>query len=177
MNVFSRKLSQLIIVAAIYGSISPTANAAGNLIFSDPRSIPQLELQGPDGQFVNLSDIKGKVLVLSVWATWCVPCREEFPSLDRMQGRLRSKGLVVIPVSVDKGGWTMVNKFYSELKIKKLNRYLFDDMGIMSALGMQGLPTTIILNKDRREVARVSGGFAWDSPESIEKLEKIISSK
>jgi peroxiredoxin len=78
---------------------------------------PDFTLQDLSGKSVKLSDQKGKVVLVEFWATWCPPCRESIPALEKLHSQYASKGLVILAVSVDEGGWDSVKKFVAEHKI------------------------------------------------------------
>ena len=150
---------------------------ARDLVLTAPKKIPNWQLQDPEGHIVDLASFKGRVVVLDVWATWCGPCREEFPSLDRLQTQLKGKGVSVVPVSVDQTGWPAIHKFYYSLHIGHLNRYWDQSMGIMEGFDMPGLPTAIVLDRQGREVGRVIGAIEWDNPEVVAVLDGLSQRK
>ncbi len=140
-----------------------------------PKAVPALAFTDQDGHRLGLDPFKGKVVVLDYWATWCGPCRVEFPQLDSLQGRLADKGLAVVAVSVDRGGKPLVDRFYDELHIAHLAKYLDPTSAGTTALGVRGLPTTLIIDRQGREVARVEGEAAWDGPEIGKILEGLLA--
>ncbi len=121
------------------------------------RNRSPLRFTDRDGKTVALQDFLGKVVVvLDIWATWCAPCRAEFPRLDHLQQALAAQGLEVVPLSVDLGGRTPVDRFYQEVKVSALGAY-FDPSGDSAkALGLRGLPTTLILDRQGLEIGRVA---------------------
>lgn len=141
---------------------------------SSPKPIPAFTFTDQDGKVLSLEDFKGKMVVLDVWATWCTPCRAEFPRLDRLQAALRDKGLAVVPVSVDLGGKKPVDKFYDDTGIKTLAKYLDPANASAKALGLRGLPTTLIIDREGHEIARVEGEAPWDSTETLAQFETLL---
>ena len=128
------------------------------------------------GRSRSLEEWRGKVVLLNVLATWCVPCREEMPRLDALQARLGGPEFEVIALSIDRAGLEPVRRFYDELGIAHLG--LFNDATMRAglAVGMIGLPTTILIDREGREIARLIGPADWDSPEAITYFESIIAS-
>lgn len=160
----------LLLLAGSAQAAAPHALA----IYDSPRLLPRTAFVDGNGNALTLDAFKGKVVVMDFWATWCVPCRVEFPALERLQARLGAKGLVVVPVSIDRKGMPAVNKFYEETKITGLNRYLDDSHELTPAMAVSGLPTTVIIDRNGGEVGRVEGPADWDSAEVIGQLEAVL---
>lgn len=116
------------------------------------------------GQEVRLSGFKGKPVVLNLWATWCAPCVEEMPSLDRLQRDF--PGVQVIAVSLDKQGEEKVRTFFAENGLTHLKVYADPSMKSLAALGVPGLPATILIASDGTEVGGINGAYDWDSAEA-----------
>ncbi|GAW37317.1 thiol:disulfide interchange protein TlpA [Roseovarius sp. A-2] len=127
------------------------------------------------GHDLTLADFLGQVVLLNVWATWCAPCREEMPTLDRLQARLGGADFHILPLSIDRAGLGPVRRFYDEIGIAHLGLYLAEDIRAMAALAVAGLPTTILIDRLGRELGRLSGPAEWDSPKNIAFFETIIA--
>jgi thiol-disulfide isomerase/thioredoxin len=140
---------------------------------------PRIMLSPPftDGQGKerSLDEWRGKVVLLNLWATWCAPCREEMPRLDALQVRLGDAEFEVIALSIDGAGFAPVRQFYDELGILDLGLYNDATMRAGLAVGMIGLPTTILVDREGREIARLIGPADWDSPDAIAFFESIIA--
>ena len=157
-------------------SVNPPDKTRGvSWVAAEPRPVPAFTFTDQDGKTLTLADFKGKVVVLDVWATWCTPCRAEFPRFDRLQAALAEKGLAVVPVSVDLGGRKPVDKFYDDLGVKALSKYLDPSNESAKALGLRGLPTTLIIDREGREIARIEGEAPWDSSETIARFETMLA--
>ncbi|PKU26664.1 TlpA family protein disulfide reductase [Telmatospirillum siberiense] len=152
-----------------------SAHAGELLLSSAPKLVPSVTFTDQDGRPLGLEAFKGKVVVLDYWATWCAPCRAEFPQLDKLQGRLADKGLVVVAVSLDRKGKPVVDRFYEDLRISHLGKYLDPSSHSATALGIRGLPTTLLIDRQGREVVRVEGEAAWDGPEIGKILEGLLA--
>jgi thiol-disulfide isomerase/thioredoxin len=143
-------------------------------IFDEPRALPEIRFQDDQGHDLTLADFQGRVLPLNVWATWCVPCRKEMPTLDRLQSRFGGKDVQVIALSIDRNGIEAVKDFYREVGVGKLAIYL-DPLGKGTHdLAIPRVPTTLLIDRDGREVARKLGEAEWDSPELVSLVEKTI---
>ena len=119
---------------------------------------------------VSLSDYRGKVVLLNIWATWCSPCRKEMPSLDRLQSRLGGKEFQVLALATDEGGIAAVQSFYRRFGIGALD-VLVDVSGqSMSKLKIPGLPTTFLIDRDGNAIDVAVGSVEWDSDEVVSFL-------
>ena len=137
---------------------------------NSPQPVPDFRLQGADGKPHALSDFRGKVVLLNVWATWCAPCRKEMPALDRLQQTLGGAEFEVVALSIDGGGAAAVRRFYDEIGIRSLALYVDPTMAASGKLRTVGIPTTLLLDREGRERWRKTGPAEWDSPEIIESL-------
>lgn len=140
-----------------------------------PRELLSPPFIDGDGRELTLADFRGRVVLLNVWATWCVPCREEMPTLDRLQARLGGEDFQVLPLSIDRAGLEPVRRFYDEIGLRHLGMYLAEDLRAMQALAVVGLPTTLLIDREGREIARLVGPAEWDSPDVVEQLESVIA--
>ena len=136
------------------------------LSFPDqPKAIADLKFVNGTGKSLSLSDFRGRPLLLNIWATWCLPCRNEMPSLDRLQARFDPQKFLVLPLSIDRGGVPVVEKFYGQLGVKSLGIYVDQTGAALHQLGLLGLPATLLINSEGREVGRKLGPAQWDSAE------------
>ncbi len=106
---------------------------------------------------IKLSDYRGKLVLLNFWATWCLPCKEEMPSLDDLKNNPNLDNLEVFAINVGKDSLEKSNKFFEDLSIKNLNIYFDNSVTLAKELALRGIPTTILFNKEGKEFARVIG--------------------
>jgi thiol-disulfide isomerase/thioredoxin len=139
-----------------------------------PQAIPDLAFTGADGTQHHLSEWRGKAVLLNVWATWCAPCKVEMPSLDRLQAKLGGSIFAVLALSVDRTGIEKPAAFFSGNGIVHLAVYNDRESAVTAALRVSGLPVSVILDREGREVARLTGPADWDSPAIIAKVEEFI---
>lgn len=139
-----------------------------------PKPVPSLTFTDGEGRRVDLSDLKGRVVLLNLWATWCGPCVKEMPSLDRLQAKLGGEAFQVVALSLDRGGRDVVAPFYDKTGVKSLATYLDPTSSSMKALGLRGLPTTLLVDRDGNELGRVEGAVEWDSPAVVAFLRKSL---
>ena len=135
-----------------------------------PDLIPDIRFVDGNGSPRALSNFRGKVLLLNVWATWCAPCRKEMPALDRLQQQLGGPDFQVVALSIDNGGVAAVRRFYDEIGIRELAIYVDSTTEATGKLRTLGIPTTLLLDREGRERWRKTGPAEWDSPEIIESL-------
>jgi thiol-disulfide isomerase/thioredoxin len=139
-----------------------------------PRPVPELDFEDAQATGHTLSEFRGKVVLLNVWATWCVPCREEMPALDRLQQKLGGPGFEVVALSIDAGGAGAVRKFYDEIGIRALAIYVDPASRAMSALGLVGIPTTLLIDSEGRERGRRTGPAEWDGAQAVRMIEGYL---
>jgi len=138
-----------------------------------PFAVPALRFQDGAGRPLSLADFRGRVVLLNVWATWCPPCREEMPSLDRLQAKLGGPDFEVVTLSIDVNGVPAVRRFYREVGIKALKIYIDPTTDAAGRLGFPGIPGTLLLDRDGRELGRAVGPAEWDSPEAIALIQRV----
>lgn len=126
-----------------------------------------------NGSKLNLSDLKGKVVLLNFWATWCPPCREEIPSMMKLNSFMTGKPFQMVAISIDEGGKPAIESFFKETGFT-LPTYL-DESGVSSkSYGITGVPESFIIDKQGVLVKKIIGGFAWDSPEAVSFIEGLM---
>ncbi len=137
---------------------------------SNPQPAPALKLYDLDGKLHDLSSLKGKVVVVNFWATWCPPCRREMPSLERLRQRLAGKGLVVMAVNVGEDVETVFS-FTGQLDLAPAFPLLLDkDSTVMQRWKVRGLPTTFVVDAEGRVIYRAVGGREFDHEAVVNRL-------
>ena len=131
-----------------------------------PEPLGEVHFTDGDGKPMTLADFKGKTILLNLWATWCAPCREEMPSLDRLQQELGSDTFEVVALAVDRAGPETAQKFLNEIGVTALKLYSDTTTRSGSALRAVGMPTTILIDAEGREIGRLPGPYEWDAPEA-----------
>ena len=146
------------------------------VIYKVPKPVPELQFTDGEGKTRTLAEFKGKVVLLNIWATWCLPCRKEFPTLDRLQATLGGPDFEVVPVSIDSKGMPAIDKFYGEISVKNLARYVTPSgNGALDTLGIFGIPATLLIDPEGQEIGRVTGPAEWDSPDFVAFLKDVIT--
>jgi thiol-disulfide isomerase/thioredoxin len=146
-------------------------------IATQPKPLPELGFNTPEGRKANLADFKGRTVLLNLWATWCVPCRQEMPALDRLQGMFGSKDFAVVAVNVDTARLDRPQAFLHEIGVKNLMLYTDNTAAAFQILKQAGkvlgLPTTILIGKDGCEIGTMAGPAQWDSKDALALLNAI----
>ncbi|MBB4197838.1 hypothetical protein CCR94_11570 [Rhodoblastus sphagnicola] len=154
---------------AVAARVAPLAKGefSALAVRPDPKPMPELVFGGPQGA-TTLASFKGKTIVLNAWATWCVPCREEMPALDRLQGM--SESVIVVALNVDTTKKERAKAFFGEIGVKNLGFYEDSEGKSFEALRragkVLGLPTTFLIGPDGCEIAALAGPAKWDGDEA-----------
>ena len=127
---------------------------------------PTTTFSAANGDKFTLEELRGKTVLVNIWATWCAPCIKEMPSLDRLQALRGSDDFEVITISIDRTKYEPA-KFFADKNIKNLSPWHDGSFGIPGNLQLRGYPTTVIYNPEGREIAMIEGEAEWDSPESL----------
>lgn len=148
------------------------ANAAeiDEYTLAKPFPSPNIEFQDEHNIIHNLSDYKGKVVLLNFWATWCEPCIHEMPALGKLAKFMADKNVSVLPISIDAKGASIVQEFYKKQKITNLPIYTDAKWDAFKAYKLQALPTTLIIDKRGQVVAKIMGEIDWNSQENKDYL-------
>lgn len=138
-----------------------------------PQPVPDVAFTSADGSQHRLSDFKGRGMVVNLWATWCVPCVEEMPSLSALSKALAPADIAVLPLSSDRGGAAAVSAWFQKHAIAGLP-VLLDPRGAMAqAFGARGIPTTVIIDTANRQVAKLEGAEDWGTP-AVEAMVRAL---
>lgn len=162
--------------AGVYLSMWSSKATVGGTPFARtqaPKPMPELRFEDGAGKPHTLADFRGKLVVLNVWATWCAPCREEMPALDRLQSELGGPGFEVVALSVDQQGPQIARRFLGEIGVKSLALYIDPSASAAFKLDTPGLPVSLLLDRNGREIGRHLGPAKWDSPQVVERLRNI----
>ena len=139
-----------------------------------PEAVPLFKFEDATGAEKTLADWKGKVVLLNLWATWCAPCRKEMPALDRLQKELGGDMFEVVAISVDRQGALASKKFLDETKSANLKLYVESSSRSVGTLKAAGLPTTILIDKEGREIGRLAGPAEWDSADAKRLIQAAL---
>ncbi len=134
---------------------------------------PDFSLRNLKGNYQSLDSFSGQVVVLNFWATWCVPCRVEMPSFEKLYRRYRSEGVTVLAVTLDKNSEQNIKSFVEEYELSF--PVLLDEEGKVERLyPSMTIPFTYVIDRDGRIVARVDGAKNWESNETFQAIEYLL---
>lgn len=154
---------------------APSKPATAFKLHKQPRVLESFKFVNGEWQAASLEDFLGKVVLLNMWATWCGPCRAEMPTLDRLQATLGGRDFEVVALSIDEGGIPVVKKFYEELGLKSLRIYVDPTLKAPITLKALGVPTTLLINREGKEIGRYAGPAEWDSPTIISIIRQQLA--
>lgn len=175
------KTRNCLIAAALAACCAATPLAAADLpplahtlTLQAPRPAPALKLKDIEGKSHDLAKLRGKVVLINFWATWCPPCRREMPSMERLAQRFRGQPFVVLAVDVGENPDT-IEAFTSQLDTAPTFPILLDTRSqVMRAWQVAGLPTTFLVDKAGRIVASAIGGREFDHPEIAKTVAALV---
>ena len=122
---------------------------------------------------INIQNLDSKLIILNFWATWCEPCKEEMPSLNRLQANQKLKNLKIYPINIGKENLKKVKRFFTELDINNLEPYFDNPSTLAKTFSLRGVPTTILLNSKGEEFARIIGSINFDDENFINWLKNL----
>jgi thiol-disulfide isomerase/thioredoxin len=174
-------------LAAIYGTMRPAGNgpavatkppeppaaegaapkvAAAFVKKASAEPLPEAVFEKAGAEPVTLASFKGRVVLLNLWATWCIPCRREMPALDRLQSALGGPDFEVVALSVDRAGAAASEKFLKANGVSKLALYVDPTARLANTFKAIGLPTTLLIGRDGHEIGRLVGPAEWDGDDA-----------
>ncbi len=145
-------------------------NIKNLVLIKKPKTYEEVIFKDKDQKDVDLTNYKGKLIILNFWATWCAPCREEMPSLDNLQSDNKLNNLKIFPINIGQEDLLKSEIFFKELDIKNLDIYFDSTITLAKKFSLRGVPTTILFNKDGEEFARILGSINFDNQEFINWL-------
>lgn len=160
-------------------SIDPLVHGevAALALATRPNQLGPIAFDDADGRQTSVAGFKDKTILLNLWATWCVPCRQEMPALDKLQAQLGSKDFAVVPVDVDTVRLDRARGFFKEIGATSLPYYADNTADILRQLkskaNLVGLPTTILIGQDGCEIGTMAGPADWASPDAKALIEKL----
>ena len=138
--------------------------------YESPRPISSLIFEDFLGNEVNLNNYHEKLIIINFWATWCAPCKEEMPLLDKLYQDNNFNNLVVFAVNMEQPNTTKTKKFFTDLNIQKLEIFFDSNLNFVKEFKLRGMPTTVLINKKGEEFARIVGSIDFQDQKFLKWL-------
>jgi len=169
-------LAALVLIVAVLlpAHAADREPAFGLVRFKQPFPAPEFTTGSLDGASVRLADLRGRYVLLNFWATWCPPCLEEMPSMQTLYEAFRERGLVVVAISSDEGGASVVDGFIRKLGVR-FPVLLDPDRRVAGAYGAKNLPVTFLLDPQGRVIAAAQGARDWASPQARSAISGLLN--
>ena len=142
------------------------------VIHKIPKTYDNVIFLDQKDQKININEYKGKLLLLNFWATWCEPCKEEMPSLDKLQANPELDKIKIFPINIGKETLDKVNKFFINLNIKNFEPYFDPPTTLAKKFSLRGVPTSILINKEGQEFARILGSIDFEDKNFVNWIKK-----
>ena len=141
------------------------------VLHKNPLQVSQVKFKDFDSKDIVLNKNDGKIKILNFWATWCAPCKEEMPSLDKFNNE--NPNFLVYPINLEKINQNKTKKFYDDLNIKNLNIFFDPEFQLAKQFKLRGVPTTVFINQKGQEFARVLGDIDFSDKNFIKWLNQF----
>ncbi len=133
------------------------------LLFSEPKEVSAETFTDPSGGEFSLAYFNGKYAVVNFWATWCAPCRKEMPQLSELQDEFGGDRFEIVTIATGRNPLPSIDRFFEEIGVENLPKYLDPSSALARDMAVLGLPITVILDPEGREIARMRGDAEWNS--------------
>ena len=161
----------IIFIFLISNSLATEVKNIKNLVINKNfKKYADITFLNAENKLVELNDYRGNLVLLNFWATWCVPCKTEMPSLDSLQKDKNLNNLKIFPINIGRDNPEKALNFFKKLKIKNLELYFDSPTTLAKKLKLRGIPTSILINKKGFEFARIIGSIDFDDSEFREWL-------
>lgn len=164
-------------VHATADASAPPAALAPFLASKAPPPVPLVAVSDASGAKLSLASFKGRYVLLNLWAPWCAPCVRELPALARLKSAAANGRFTILAVDVGRGTAADARSFLDAHGAKALDTYIDSNSALLRAFGAYGLPLTILIDPQGREVARAVGPAAWDTPEALDWFKGLAGAK
>jgi thiol-disulfide isomerase/thioredoxin len=173
-----RKAAVLAPAAAVQAGVSKNlakGALAAFIVKPQRQAVADIAFQDGAGKALKLSQWRGRVVLVNLWATWCAPCRKEMPALAELQKQLGSADFEVVAISIDRKGVEASAAFIAETGSQALKLYVEPSGRILDELEALGLPATVLIDREGREIGRLLGPAEWNSPEAVKLIEAAMA--
>jgi len=144
-----------------------------NLIIHDEKKkIEKVEFFNSKNKIVSLNDYKSNLVIVNFWATWCAPCKEEMPHLNKLKSRTDFQEIEIVPINIADEELTKTKEFFEELNLNNLEIFYGSSLELAKEFKLRGIPTTIIIDKEGYEFARIIGFIDFENKSFLDWLSK-----
>mgnify|MGYP001357937758 FL=1 len=154
-------------------SFSDEPNIKNLVIHKQNKKLKNITFLDVDNKLIHLNEFTGQLVIINFWATWCAPCKEEMPSLDNLKNLKAFENLKILPINVGQEDIQKSKIFFDDLKIKNLELYFDNSIKLAKTFTLRGLPTSVIINKEGEEFARIIGSIDFGDENFIKWLSKF----
>ena len=144
------------------------------IIHNEKKKIEKVEFFNSKKNKVSLNDYKSNIVIINFWATWCAPCKEEMPHLNQLKSKSKFKDIEIIPINIADEELKKSKEFFEELNINNLEIFYGSSLGLAKEFKLRGIPTTIIIDKEGYEFARIIGFIDFENKSFLEWLSKHL---
>lgn len=169
-HLMSKVIAVLILLLAVLGCNSSSQSRPAALV---GEVAPDFTLMNMDGEPVTLSELKGQVVVINFWATWCPPCREEKPTMEKLYQRFKDEGLMVLAVNVEENGHQVVSQYLMNYHYS-FPIVLDPKAAVQSQYGVFRYPESFVVDRDGVVVERIIGGRDWMANPTYRMIESLV---
>ena len=163
----------IIFIFLVSNSFAKEVNGIKNLVLIEkPKKYESLTFLDDQNNQVDISQYKGKLILLNFWATWCAPCKEEMPSLNSLQTKAQLNNLKIFPINIGQDDPKKALIFFDDLNINNLKPYFDSPVTLAKKFQLRGIPTSIIINQEGEEFARIIGSIDFEDKKFVEWLSK-----
>lgn len=144
-----------------------------NIVINDELKVyDNLYFFDQDNKQINLDRYRGKLVLLNFWAIWCAPCKEEMPSLDKLKVNKKLNNIEIFPINIGNDSIEKSKEFFKDLNIKNLKLYFDPKINLAKELSLRGVPTSVLINRNGEEFARIIGIVDFEDPSIVDWLSK-----
>ena len=158
----------ILLISNVFAATEP--NIKNIVVNKEPKTYDSVIFLDVKGQKISLNEFKNNLVILNFWATWCAPCKEEMPSLDKLQVNQKFNNLKIFPINIGQDSVKKSEKFFSDLKIENMKIYFDPEITLAKTFLLRGVPTSIIFNKKGEEFARIIGSIDFGDKKFLDWL-------
>ena len=158
----------ILLISNVFAATEPKIK---NIVVNkEPKTYDSVIFLDVKGQKISLNEFKNNLVILNFWATWCAPCKEEMPSLDKLQVNQKFNNLKIFPINIGQDSVKKSEEFFSDLKIENIKIYFDPEITLAKTFLLRGVPTSIIFNKKGEEFARIIGSIDFGDKKFLDWL-------